>query len=240
MFLLLPFIFRVVQNIFGYYDFKLKKGSDKIVISYGYFTRKKFSMPYSKVSGIKITQPILARMCKLYSVELINVGYGEENMVSLLLPLCTKEEMTTRIGYLFPHVELNYEEQKQERVAIWGYIVDRSVWMCITIGISFTLTFWIGIGISALWILGIFLSYKTRKIAYQNKFIYITSGMLSKKTVICNTKDVQNMSIHKNALVERFHISRMGIVLRSNMLNVNHSTGYFDSRILDEIIKEYN
>ncbi len=239
IFIIVPFVFGAVKAIFNYYDFKLKKEKDKINISYGYFTRKKFSMPYSKISGIKITQPLFARFFKLYSVELINIGYAEENYVSLLLPLDTKEEIRKKINYLFPDIKLSYNNNKQNKLSLIGYFIDNILFILITVTFAFIIHYIFGIILLILWIIGTYLSYITKKVFYKDSTLYITNGIYNKSIVVCNIKNIQNIKFNKNIFINKYNICKMNIVLRSNIVNVNHSTGYFSSKIFNEIIKDY-
>ncbi len=240
LFVVVPFIFGAVKGLFSYYNFKLKKEEDKINISYGYFTRKKFSMPYSKISGIKITQPLLARFFKLYSVELINIGYAEENYVSLLLPLDTKEEIRKKLNYLFPNMNLDFDSVRQNRAALLGYFIDNFFWMVITLSITFFTHYILGFVVLLLWLIGITLSYLTKRISYKNKVLYITNGIYNKSIVICSIRNIQNITLRKNLFINKYNICKMRIVLRSNLVNTNHETGYFDIKVFDELIKKYN
>ena len=237
---IIPILFNIVKVITNYYDLKINKEDNKINITYGYFTRKKVSVPYKKISGIKITQPLLARIFKLYSVELINIGYAEDNIVSLLLPLDKINETNKRLEYLFPGLKLDYSANKQPKNSIIAYIIDNIIFIILSIIIVFPINTIFGIVFIFIWMISIFLSYKTKSISYEDKTLYITKGIYNKTTIVCNLDNIQNITICNNIFIKKFKINKMKIILRSNLLNSNHETGYFNKSIFDEIIKDYN
>ncbi len=234
-----PMLYNAMKKFLSYYGFKIKKEFDKIDISYGYFTNKKFSMPYSKISGLKITQSLFARIFNLYSVELINIGYIEEDYVSLLLPLGTKQEITTRLNYLFPDIHIEFDEISRLNSSVIGHITNCVVWSIITTLIAFIIHYIAGLVMILIWIIYIVLSCYTKSLLYRDGILYITKGVYNKSIIICNTKDIQNISLKRNVINDKYNISRMTIVLRTNMVNARHTTGYFSNAIFDEVVNNY-
>lgn len=239
LFVLIPIIFSILSSLFKFYNFKILKDDDKINISYGFFSRKKISMPYSKISGLKITQPILARIFNLYSVELINIGYAENETISLLLPLSNKKDISEKLAFLFPNIKLNFNNYRQSKAAPIGYFIDNLIWIIITLVMAFFINYIFGLFIVLIWLINITLSYMTKSFYYNDNFLYITNGIYNKSIVVCETKNIQNIILKENIFIKKYNLCKMNIVLNSNMINSNHETGYFNKIFFDKIIKEY-
>ncbi len=235
-----PAIFGFINNLVKFYNLKLKKEEDKLLISYGLFTTKKYTLPYDKISGIKIYQPLFARIFKLYSVEIINVGYSdEENQVALLLPLANIEEINKRLKKLYPSVNNKVEIIDQCGNAIGAFLIDNIIWILLTCILGFISSIIVGYIVIILWIVATYLSFITKKFGFINDTLYITSGVFNKTTAIFNVNKIQLLKLSKNIMIEKLNLNKMTIGLQASLINVNHTTGYFDKELFADIIKRY-
>ncbi len=238
--IIVPLLFGGITNLLKYYNFKIKKDSDKILISYGYFTNKKYTLPLNKVSGIKINQPLFARIFKLYSVELINIGYSDNNNpISLLLPLEDIDSITKKLNHLFPLIDLSVSDQEQPIKAVYAFLIDNVIIGVITVVLGFLINYILGIMFIILWISGTTLSYFTKKLGCDKKYLYITNGVFNKSKVICEIKKIQLITLKKNLVVEKFNLNKMKIGLQASFVNMIHYTGYFEKEKFENIIKIY-
>lgn len=93
----------MVKSYFSFYGFKAKRSKDMIYLEYGLLKKKTYTIPLDKINAVKIVQPLISRILKKYSVEIVNVGMGDEKNESAQLTLsCSKKEVEKYITLLLP------------------------------------------------------------------------------------------------------------------------------------------
>jgi uncharacterized membrane protein YdbT with pleckstrin-like domain len=69
----------IVKSVVKYYKFKVWADEDALKVQYGLFNKKSFSLQKTKINGIILRQSILMRIFKLYTAEVIVIGYGDKS-----------------------------------------------------------------------------------------------------------------------------------------------------------------
>ena len=85
---LLAMIISLVRNAVRYWDFKIERQKNKLLLNYGLTKKINYSIPMDKVQAVVLRQTFLARLCKRYMVEVVNVGMNDDKKEaqSFLLP----------------------------------------------------------------------------------------------------------------------------------------------------------
>ncbi len=241
IFIVVPLLFSFISNLGKYYGFSLKKDNDKIIMNYGYFTKKKINIPYNKINGLKIKQSLFARLLKRYSLEIICIGMSEADNESIpvLLPYMKKEELHKYINLLLPEYNLNVEYINQNKKSIIVIIFSYFIFIILSIIISYFYNLYILIIVIIAWLFIIILKYKTCKFRYLNNTVYLITGIFNKNLIITKLNKIEHISIMKNFISSKLGLSKINIYILASSLNITHQSGYFKEDKLDELIDKY-
>ncbi len=249
--IVIPLLFSIISVVGSFimsvvklYGFKVKREDEKILISYGYFTKKKHTIPINKINGIKVVKPVLARCFKMSCIEIINVGMKEEKEeISIILPLLPNDEIKNKLNTLLPEFNLEEKKSNQTLRAILPTLFSFSALFILGVVAAFIISDYALAAIffsCVIWNLLTWICYKNRTLAYQDKTIYLTSGIINKKTVIIKNEKIENIMIIQNPIAKIFKVSKMTVTVLATTLNVTHSSGFFENKLFDEIVNEYN
>lgn len=242
-------IWDLIRQYFKMYGFSAKRDGDKIYIKYGLFKQVDYSIPVKTINAVVVNQTLIARIFKKYSVEIVNVGMGDEKEESTYLCLYgTREKILEEIEQLLPE----YSE------AIKGKISKqpKSVWIIKTIHIILETVILIAIALSAIWleapqritaiILGILViinilrhifNYITAGICMSDNYIGICRGTYTKEYSIIKTEKIQYITINTDLLKNKLGIANGKInVLAMESKNVQIMP-YIRKENVEDIIK---
>lgn len=242
-----PIIYSTIRTLFKLYNFKAKRVNDKIYISYGLFTTRKYTIPIDKINAVKIKQPTLARIFKKYTVEIVNVGMAdEENDVPVLLLMSSKEELQSKLATLLPELKINVEEEHQPKEAIIPISINFAIWSLFLIipTIIFLKEYFIIklillLAIVIFIITSIILAYRTRKLGVNEDSIYITKGIFAKTTVIIKIRKIQLLELKNSVLTKKLKIQKLKVNILAATANIEHISGYFKNEIMQKILEKY-
>ena len=109
--LILGYVIYILQLILGdffkYYKFSIKRLEDNLYISYGMFKKRKYTVPINRINAINIKQPVISRIFKRYSVDIVTIGVGDNVAEgSQILLSSNKEDFMKNIKILLPELSL--------------------------------------------------------------------------------------------------------------------------------------
>lgn len=245
--IVVPIIYSSIRNVFRLYDFKAQRIRDKIHISYGLFTTRKFTIPVDKINAVIIKQSTLSRIFKKYTVEIVNVGMVEENNETpVLLLMCDKKELEDNLHLLLPELTINVEEEMQPKEALVPIFIKMSITSLVfiipTLIFSSFLniyTTFIIIVIILFAILSGILMYKTHRLALYENSIYITKGIFMKKTVVIKIPKIQLLVLKNSVLTKKLKIQKIKVQILAAAINLEHQSGYFKNDITQKILEKY-
>lgn len=245
--MVIPIIYSSVRNIFRLYDFKVKRVNDKLYISYGLFTTKKYTIPVDKINAVIIKQPTLARIFKKYTVEIVNVGMVEEQSdMPVLLLMSNKEELENELKILLPELNVKVKEENQPKEAIIPISIQFIIWSLILVipTIIFLKEYLLAkvlvlLSIAIFIVISIILAYKTRKLGFSEDSVYITKGIFFKKTVIIKISKIQLLELKSSVLTKKLKIHKLKVNILAAAVNIEHQSGYFKNEIMQKILEKY-
>jgi len=165
----------------------------------------------------------------------------EEKEVPVLLLMSTKKEMLEKMNMLLPEIYINQEGTKQPRKAIIPISIGVAIYSIIaSLCICAFAPIISYLGILGFAIIAIILGYYTKYLAYNDNFVYVTNGVFQKKTVIIKYEKMQKYALKSNFVTKKLHLNKACINVLASTANVEHSTGYFDENIFEEINKKFN
>ncbi|QIB69637.1 PH domain-containing protein [Aminipila butyrica] len=226
----IPFIYKSITAFLLYYGFTLKKNGDKVLISYGLFTKRQFTLPLDKTNALVIKQSFQARFFNLAYGEIINVGMGDStnNQAPLFCLLVKPETLQQVIRQIAPEFVLDQIPERSPKSALLPTSIPWLFFGILAV-IGFTLFFkgWIGWLILAFFALCAYLSSITKALQlYENK-ISISTGIFQKRTITVFYGKIQNMSVKYGPISNRLGLYKGEVSILSSMENRSNNIGYF-------------
>lgn len=236
-----PFLYKSLTAFLLYHNFILEKSGDKIMVSYGLFTRKQFTLPLDKTNALVIKQPFQARLFNLCYGEIINVGMGDaaENQAPIFCLLVKPDVLQSIIKQIAPQFILEEKEEKSPKSAMLPILIKWGLWgMAFLIGFSVFYKWWIGLIILTVFLLCGILSYGTKGLKlYENK-LSITTGVFDKRTITASYSKLQNASSKYGPISRHLGIAHGTVSILSSIANQTNSIGYFPLERFDKISQQ--
>lgn len=205
----------MLKSFFLYYKFiAVRKGSE-INISYGFFKRKNFRIPVSKINAVIIKKPIVGRIFKKCYAEIVCAGVGDEEKELSIAMLCTSRDMFAyRMKELLPEFipqEVNdgmsFDKLNRQPKPVKLIYMAEAILLCI---IAFVAGFIIYEGlytafkIPAITIVVITLilcvmykaaSYLSKGYSFDAGFVRIATGAFSQSVAIVPYEKIESMEL---------------------------------------------
>lgn len=242
---IIPFIYKSLTAFLVYHNFVLKKSGNRLIVSYGLFTRKQFTLPLDKTNALVIKQPFQARFFNLCYGEIINVGMGDvtAGQSPIFCLLVKPETLQNIIRQIAPEFAAELVPEKSPKNALLLIMLKWELWAAV-FSLSIYLSFRYLADIS-LWFvfpamllifaLCGFLSFTTKGLALYEDKISVTSGVLDKRTVTTAYGKLQKLSFNYGPLSSRFGIAKGSISILSSAINQNNAIGYFPKERFETI-----
>lgn len=237
----------IISKNIKFYDYKVYKSNDKINIEYGLITKKKFSMPISKIQSIKFTQNITQQLLGVYNMEAVVIGYGgnEGESTPMLYPIANEDEKNKIIDELIPRFKFNGDLVKPNKNVKSKFIFKQTI---ITfISVALVLYFIEGVSIkSEIIILSIatiisvllgLLNYKNTSIGLNDDIVMITSGSRTKRTYYVLQKNVQSVCEKQNIFQKKYKVCNYIIDICTNTFGETLEVKHISKDLFEEINK---
>ncbi|SDN35794.1 PH domain-containing protein [Alkalicoccus daliensis] len=202
--LISAWIFTIISTVLKYGMFSVTKRGKDIHISRGVLEQRQLTLYENRINAVRIVQNVLRQpfgYCAVY-VESAGGGTKEEDLSTILLPLCKRNEVMNLLEELVPEYafEVSYESLPKESMR--RYMIKLFVPLFIAAGI---ITYFFSYG----WLAFIFpiaggtlgyIQYKTAGIESFKEYLCIRSRQLSKTEVFLPKRRIQDMVHSQNPL----------------------------------------
>lgn len=235
---IVPTIYKSVTAFLLYYNFTLQKDGDKILISYGLFTRRQFTLPLDKTNALIIKQPLQARLFNRAYGEIINVGMGdtETHQAPLFCLLVKPSVLQDVIRQIAPEFAFDEVPERSPRSALIPIMIAWFLWGLVPV-IGFTIFHkgWIGWLILLFFLLCAYLSSITKGLTSYDEKISITTGIFQKRTITVFYGKIQHISVIHGPVSKKLGLCKGEVSILSSALNKTNAIGYFPSNRFLEI-----
>lgn len=238
----------IIKGFIQMYGFRATREKDKIYLNYGLFRKVNYTIPVDKINGIVVKQTLIARIFRRYSVELINVGMGDNEKAAVSFIFYTKREKVDEImAKLLPEFE-DIMEWKMERQPRRAWIVKLiglfvfAVVLLIGNWIVYTVTSNAMIHkccvITSFAIYGItlvvkILSYFATGICIKEHFVGIMRGTFGKYYVFMKYGKMQYIAFRENVITKRLGICKGMVTLLAAMQFQNQNLPYMKKEYME-------
>ena len=239
--LLIAWVISVILAIFANYQFTIQTDEDHIYLTRGLLEKKKVSVPFKRVQGIKISQNPLRELFGYATVTVESAGgsIGDKDEKIRLFPLAKKSTMLPVLQELFPDMDWEPAMAKAPKRSIHFYYRLDFLWMVpfvAAIGYYFY-----PYGLFALLIvpvivlLGIW-QHKTAGYALANRQLTMQFRGIGKHTFFMLKRRVQAIDVTQSYFQRRKGLASIQSTIKSGMMGatarIEHMEKDDASRIL--------
>ncbi|QNU68417.1 PH domain-containing protein [Ruminiclostridium herbifermentans] len=230
-------IMSIVKAVIKYYAFSVWADEETLKVQYGLLNKKSFSLQKSKINGIILKQNLLMRIFKLYSAEVIVIGYGDKSEEggtekAIIFPIAKKEKIKEIVNIVLPEYSLDYKLCKPERKAIRYFFISPMfifAVICVICAVAAAIIIENYIVIAAaLVFLAFSVAHTIQKyinagISVGESNIVLSSGAFSKRVAIIKTKSIESITSTGSIFKRRkgFVSIRLGFVAPLRVANIS-------------------
>lgn len=217
---IITFIISVISTVIKYYDFTIKRTSNKINITYGLFDKKSITVPVYRIQSISIVEGILKKPFNVVSINIDSIGYGKEKGESTILcPLLKKNKIDKFFKEVLSEIEPKFEFSHSSNKSIMGYLIRATI---IPLIIIIFITYKIKYGLFSLLILPFFLLlgyYRQRNaaICIKEHELIMQFRILAKHIVIIPKKNIQSSIRTQNIFQKRNNLVNLSVTIQGEI-----------------------
>lgn len=140
----------LVMGFLKYYNFKIARRGDKLVMRYGLLKKVHYTIPVHTINGLVVRQSMSARVAGYAMAEIINIGMGddESEAEAFLCPYSKREATLAQIRALLPElapvVTTEYERQPKGVWLVWAWqlVAIAVLAVALAVGGEWALVYW--------------------------------------------------------------------------------------------------
>lgn len=247
--MVLAMVFSLVKTAIKYWDFQIERKEQKLVIEYGLTKKVNYSIPVDKIQAVVVKQSLLARICKRYMVEVVNVGMNddEKEVQGFLLPYGSKKLLRERVQTLLPEfsdcLELEVERQPKGIWVVWLWPVF--IYILIMSGVLFTVAEFVpnvfSIACAGAVVLSIaffvvkLLSYYTKGTKFNETIFVAATGAFSRKYMYVKYENIQYLTLKQSFLAKRVGVQRGLAMLLASTMNQAQEIPFFSENEIEKL-----
>ncbi len=204
----------LIKSVVTYYNFMVWATDEAVKIKYGLFNKKSYSLQKSKINGIILKQNLLMRLCGLYTIEVIVIGYGDsgkegETEQAIIFPIASLEKIRGIVKKLLPEYHMDYSLTRPDTRALKYFfaspvyilsVIGAIVLVVVSINISQVLVAAAALLMLILSTVRVFLCYSNTGISVDNKNVVLSSGGFGKKVALIKTASIESIASTGNKL----------------------------------------
>lgn len=248
----------MAKSFLKMYDFKARRGKNKLYIKYGLYNKVDFAIPIDKINAIVVHQTFIARIFRKYSAEIVNVGLNDDDKASAyFIFYCSRKQLKSYIDKLLPEFSegINGDINKQPDKVKIKYIVDYLINSVIVLIATASIIYYVNpskvfemaiVAGSAFILFYMFiakiLSFITCGVFIGDELVGVREGTMGTRYSLIKYCNIQYITINQNILEEKLRIAKGGLHILASMLHDDYLIPYIDeneiSSIYNNIIKE--
>lgn len=243
--LLVAWIISVILTLLANYQFTIQVDEDHIYIIRGLLEKKKISVPFKRIQGIKVSRNPLRELFGygVVTVESAGGSMGGKDEKIRLFPLIKKERMLPILQELFPDMEFQPELVKAPKRSVHFYYRLDFLWMLPLIGaLSY---FFYPYGLLSLLIvppvigIGVW-QHRATGYALTGKQLTMEFRGFSKHTFYVWKKRVQAVDVLQTYFQRRRDLASIQATIKSGVLGYSARINYMEKEDASHILAWYH
>ena len=229
-----------IVTVFRYFNYTVKNREDALIVEFGLFTKKSYTLKKEKISGVTIKQSILMRVFGYCSVEVFIIGYGDSSEgnnkeLSILYPISKLAQVNYILDEILPEMSFERKYHKSEKTSLRYFFFCARMFFAIGIILGVSIVILIGsvntymfaiLGASFAFLIftmiSVYLEYLNAGIYANTKVVSIRSGILAKKMTFVKTGKIESISQKTNTWKKRkgFTTIKLGFLAPLRVSNI--------------------
>lgn len=240
--LLVAWIISVILTVLANYQFTIQVDDDHIYITRGLLEKKKISVPFKRVQGIKVSRNPLRELFgyAVVTVESAGGSMGGKDEKIRLFPLVKQAHMLPILAELFPDMQFQPQLTKAPKRSVHFYYRLDFLWLLPVIGLMSYFFFPYGL-LSLLIVppviaIGVW-QHRTTGYALTGRQLTMEFRGFSKHTFYVWKKRVQAVNVLQTYFQRKKDLASIQATIKSGMLGYSARINYMEkddaTRILD-------
>lgn len=221
------------------FRYRVERDAHNIYITSGLLKQTSYAFHESRIHAVWVRQPLLARLFRLYFIEVAVVGLGNEKNETPQLCLLTNHAQMQRVlaecaprfvgckGYVIP-------QHKAALFPLCFWTLLLCMLSLLLLLIPITNAWMLPLAFSLLCIVGAALNYRTKSVAMDSELFTYSSGIFSNRSGYFRYSTIQDVNLRSNFLLKRSGAARMTLTLLSGAKQKMHHTGWFAYESLEK------
>ncbi|WP_161524709.1 PH domain-containing protein [Alteribacter lacisalsi] len=202
--LLIAWVIRIISTLLKYGNFTIEKTGDEIVISRGLLERRQLTLNRRRITAVRVVQNVLRQPFGLVAVYVESAGGGtkDEDLSTILLPLCRESEIKGHLEALAPEYSFERPMTGLPGKSMFRYMIRLAVPVTaaaalVTYFIDYGAFSFIGLALAA----GLgYWQFKDAGIGNNEQFLWMRSRKFARTTVIVPRSRIQTVEITSHPL----------------------------------------
>ena len=242
-------LWNIAKGFLQYYDFHVERRESRLYIEYGLIKKVKYTIPVDKINAIRLIQSPQARVLNYYTVELINVGMGDnqEEEKSFFLMYDKAGLIGQKIDQLLPEFAGCQEKAiVRQPISVWAVwfvpLLLTALFMLfgIIVTVEYLPELWmmaspLFAGVLFLIFVFYFLKFVTEGCILEEDVLGICKGTFGRKLIFIKYDKIQYLKVSQNFLAKHFQIIHTTVSLLASSSNRFHEIPYHKEEQVEEL-----
>ncbi len=249
----------IVSMMVTYYNYKVVETADEVVVSFGLFDIKRIVIAKSRVKAVIVNQDIVQKATGYASVELEMVGLKSndnehEVRINHLVPFVKLEDVQNIIAVFSNDFALHKSDIKAKKDSLiffmllpmlivsliaMPFVIGYSIRSGILDNVSIILICTYALLILVIAICSIF-KKQHQGISYDDKNLYLTNGILTKKYHIIPWKNVISVGSVTTPLRKKYGVASLVVSTYTNKLETQKTVSMLSTDDANKIFQIFN
>ena len=201
-------IFSMFITAIRYYNYTVTNKTNALLIEYGLFTKKSYTLMKEKISGVTLKQSLLMRIFGYCTIEVFIIGYGDSSEesrqeLSLLYPIAKLKQVDRILEQLLPDMKFNREYHKPSKPALAYFFFCFRMFFSIGILIGagyYQSMLMMGCGLAFLILIvaSVYMEYRNAGINANDQVVSISTGVFTKQMIFIKMEKIESVSEQSN------------------------------------------
>ena len=240
------FFIPAIMKFFRYYNYRIVRDGETVVISSGLFATRQDTFELSKVNFVKIREPLICRAMGRAILEAEVVGTADGEGMPLLCPLKDRDIAVALFRSLLPEFQCDAELKSQSKVSLYAITLWMAVTLAVSVGLFYLVMYEVpmeyAMFVNAVFVLvlaftlgwGLF-AYRIRRFSMTDTIALLVTGSFDRISNYVLIDKVQFADIRTSPVMRRTGTARCSVNMLSTMGYSNIRSGVFDLADLEAL-----
>lgn len=227
MILLIAWVFTTIGAIIRYGKFTLRRWGNEIHMSRGLLEKRQLTIKANRVTAVRIVQNPIRQLFGFYSIYIESAGGGtkEEDLSTILVPLCRKQEAAIIMAETLPEFAYERSFEGLPGKSLRRYIIKLSIPALILaiFAVYYVPYGWLAFAFPIFGALLGYIQYKAAGIGYQKDHLLLRYRIIDKTEILVPRFRIQAMQSNQNPLQKLDDLFTIQVSVLSSIMGKSFS-----------------